>query len=114
MTPASDETRQALIDDIREWRKQRMEFQAGVAEQFGWSARELSFYEQGMTMGLNIMLSLTDSRDGADAKFRLTDGAGNFIPFYPGNHPNGLEHDADGKAVYLVSLCSELYAQVNT
>lgn len=92
MKPASNEDRELFITHTAGWIKY---FQKQVTEG-KLTERELACFNQGLDMGVGILLSLTDSREDNKALYRITNTEGEFIPFYADNHPSGFIKEADG------------------
>jgi hypothetical protein len=65
-----------------EWMKDRMAFQRTAGELYGWTERDYALFNQGLSMGVNLMLSATDSRSDDGKGYRIVDEEGDVIPFY--------------------------------
>ncbi|MNN02547.1 hypothetical protein D3C81_1152090 [compost metagenome] len=109
MLPASNEKRQEFIETMQGWAISRIEFQASVGKEHGWSTRDIAIYSQGLQMGVDLVIAATDSRELNEAQFRITDTEGNFIPFYADNHPSGHINLGKGKFESLPGLIVSIW-----
>ncbi|MOA42137.1 hypothetical protein D3C78_1641660 [compost metagenome] len=63
-----------------------------------------------------MVLAATDSREGNNALFRITNPKGEYIPFYADNHPSGFIPATDGSDNHdhLPGLIVEIFDKVNS